>query len=156
MAPSLPSSKLTPEGSKQLQRPSPAKRADVTPAALENTHLGGHDQLVIHDVVRGVAHSKEGAGRVQVAGHACPDVHILPDSLGKRPNKWLPQQNTARLGSSPTPQCSPNTSFPGKPRSAGLYSEKGGLCAQAVSGQEGVTAPPGSSGLTLSLAAWWK
>lgn len=49
----------------------------------QKTHLGGHNQLVIHYVVWGVAHSKEGAGGVQVAGHPCPDIHVLPNSLGR-------------------------------------------------------------------------
>ena len=37
-------------------------------AASAKTHLGGHDQLMINNVVWGVAHSKEGAGGMQVAG----------------------------------------------------------------------------------------
>lgn len=53
-------------------------------ATSEKTHLGGHDQLVIHYVVWGVAHSKEGAGGMQVTGHPCPDIHVLPDSLEER------------------------------------------------------------------------
>lgn len=151
MAPSSPRSKLIPEGSKQLQRPGPAKRADVMPATLENTHLGGHDQLVIHNVVGGVAHSKEGAGRVQVAGHACPDVHILPDSLGKRPNRWLPQQNTAHLGSLPHPSNAALT--PASQGSPDLQNctvrKENSVLGQSVRPGRGHS----STRLTLSLAA---
>lgn len=45
-------------------------------------YLGGHDQLVVDDVVRSVAHTKQGAGGVQVTRHACPHVHIFTDALG--------------------------------------------------------------------------
>lgn len=50
-------------GSRGLQRPSSSQWAPVS-NSLGETHLGGHDQLVINNVVGGVAHSKEGAGGV--------------------------------------------------------------------------------------------
>ena len=67
--------------------------AYVTQATLKETHLGGHDQLVVHYVVWGVAHSKERAGGVQMARHPRPDIHILPNSLGKTHDRW-PIRNT--------------------------------------------------------------
>uniref|UniRef100_A0A0E9UYR1 Uncharacterized protein n=1 Tax=Anguilla anguilla TaxID=7936 RepID=A0A0E9UYR1_ANGAN len=36
---------------------------------------------MVGDVIWGVAHAKERAGRVEVTRHSCPDVHILPDAL---------------------------------------------------------------------------
>lgn len=36
---------------------------------------------MVGDVVWGVAHAKQRAGGVEVAGHACPHVHILPYAL---------------------------------------------------------------------------
>lgn len=47
----------------------------------EVPHLGGHDQLVVDDVVRRVAHPEQGAGGVQVTRHARPHVHVLADAL---------------------------------------------------------------------------
>lgn len=44
-------------------------------------YLGGHDKLVVDDVVRSVAHTKQGAGGMEVTWHACPHVHIFTDSL---------------------------------------------------------------------------
>lgn len=75
-------------------------------STLQKTHLGSHDQLMIHYVVWGVAHSKEGAGGVQVAGHPCADIHVLPYSLGKTHNRQPHQENTAHLGSYPAPSWS--------------------------------------------------
>ena len=43
--------------------------------------LGGHDQLVVDDVVRREAHAEESAGGVQVARHARACVHVLPETL---------------------------------------------------------------------------
>lgn len=37
---------------------------------------------MVDDVVGGVAHTKQGAGRVEVTRHARPHVHIFTDSLG--------------------------------------------------------------------------
>lgn len=54
-----------------------------------NTHLGGHDQLVVDDVVRGEAHTKQCAGRVQVARHACPGVHVLPQPLSDESSRRI-------------------------------------------------------------------
>lgn len=45
-------------------------------------YLGGHDELVVDDVVRGVAHTKQGAGGMEVTWHACPHVHIFTNALG--------------------------------------------------------------------------
>lgn len=45
-------------------------------------HLGCHDELMVDDVVGRVAHTKQGAGGMQVTRHACPHVHIFPDALG--------------------------------------------------------------------------
>ena len=45
-------------------------------------YLGGHDELVVDDVVGGVAHTKQGAGGMEVTWHACPHVHIFTDALG--------------------------------------------------------------------------
>lgn len=45
-------------------------------------YLGGHDELVVDDVVRGVAHTKQGAGRMEVTWHACPHIHIFTNALG--------------------------------------------------------------------------
>jgi len=59
--------------------PQSAPHPSCQPSA--HAHLGGHDQLVIHDVVWCVAHAKQRARGVQVAGHACADVHVLPDAL---------------------------------------------------------------------------
>ncbi len=39
--------------------------------------LGGHDQLVVDDVVRGVRHAVEGARGVQTTGHSGAQVHVL-------------------------------------------------------------------------------
>ena len=57
-------------------------------------YLGGHDQLVVGDVVWCVAHPKQRAGGVEVARHAGPHVDILSDTLTKTANRWL---NTHRL-----------------------------------------------------------
>lgn len=46
-------------------------------------YLGGHDELVVDDVVGSVAHTKQRARRMEVAGHACPHIHILPNTLGE-------------------------------------------------------------------------
>ena len=43
--------------------------------------LGGHDELVVDDVVGGEAHAEEGRGGVQVHRHPRPRVHVLPDPL---------------------------------------------------------------------------
>lgn len=45
-------------------------------------YLGGHDELMIDDVVRSIAHTKQGAGRMKVAWHARPHIHIFTDALG--------------------------------------------------------------------------
>lgn len=45
-------------------------------------HLGCHDELVVDDVVGRVAHTKQGAGGMEVTWHACPHVHIFTDALG--------------------------------------------------------------------------
>lgn len=45
-------------------------------------HLGRHDELVVDDVVGRVAHTKQGAGGMQVTRHACPHVDIFTDALG--------------------------------------------------------------------------
>lgn len=45
-------------------------------------YLGGHDELVVDDVVGSVAHTKQGAGRMEVTWHACPHVHIFTNALG--------------------------------------------------------------------------
>lgn len=45
-------------------------------------YLGGHDKLVVDDVVRSVAHTEQGAGGMEVAWHACPHIHIFPNALG--------------------------------------------------------------------------
>lgn len=92
----------------------------------QKTHLGGHDQLMIHYVVWGVAHSEEGAGGVQMARHPCPDVHILPNTLRKRHNRRPHQENTAHLGSCPVSSYCLDTCLWGKPRSTELHSEKEG------------------------------
>lgn len=49
---------------------------------LQTFHLGGHDELVVDDVVGGVAHAKQGAGGMEVTWHACPHVHIFTNALG--------------------------------------------------------------------------
>ena len=46
--------------------------------------LGGHDELVVDDVVGGEAHAEEGRGGVQVHRHAGPRVHVLADALQPR------------------------------------------------------------------------
>ena len=43
--------------------------------------LGGHDELVVDDVVGGESHSEEGRGGVQVHRHPRPRVHVLSDPL---------------------------------------------------------------------------
>lgn len=45
-------------------------------------HLGGHDELVVDDVVGRVAHTEQGAGGMEVTRHARPHVHIFTDALG--------------------------------------------------------------------------
>jgi len=45
-------------------------------------YLGGHDELVVDDVVGGVAHTEQGAGRMEVTRHACPHVHVFTNALG--------------------------------------------------------------------------
>lgn len=59
-APILQSSKQGTDGAKAWPQPVDPNMGN----SLDGTHLGGHDQLVIHNVVGGVAHSKEGAGGV--------------------------------------------------------------------------------------------
>jgi len=44
-------------------------------------YLCGHDQFMVDDVVRGVTHPEQSAGRVQMAGHPSSHIHILPYSL---------------------------------------------------------------------------
>lgn len=48
---------------------------------IRKCYLWRHDQFVVDDVVRCVAHAEQGAGGVQVAGHACTAVDILPQTL---------------------------------------------------------------------------
>ena len=43
--------------------------------------LGGHDELVVDDVVGGETHAEEGRGRVQVHRHSGPRAHVLADPL---------------------------------------------------------------------------
>lgn len=45
-------------------------------------YLGCHDKLMVNDVVRGVSHTKQGAGRMEVTWHACPHIHIFTNALG--------------------------------------------------------------------------
>lgn len=45
-------------------------------------YLGGHDELVVDDVVWSVAHTKQGAGGMEVTRHACPHVHVFTNALG--------------------------------------------------------------------------
>lgn len=49
-------------------------------------YLGCHDELMVDDVVRCVAHTKQGAGRMEVTRHACSHVHIFTDALGANSN----------------------------------------------------------------------
>ena len=50
---------------------------------LTDLHVlfGGHDKLVVHNVVGGVTEAIEGAARVHVARHARPAVDVLPHGL---------------------------------------------------------------------------
>ncbi len=43
--------------------------------------LGGHDQLVVDDVVRGVGHAVEGTCGMQATGHSGAQVHVLCQAL---------------------------------------------------------------------------
>lgn len=52
-------------------------------------YLGGHDELVVDDVVWGEPHPEESAGGVEVTGHARPAVHILPNALRGRRGEGL-------------------------------------------------------------------
>lgn len=45
-------------------------------------YLGGHDELVVDDVVGSVAHAKEGAGGMEVTWHARPHVDVFTNALG--------------------------------------------------------------------------
>lgn len=58
--------------------------------AVGPPHLGRHDELVVDDVVGRVAHTKQGAGGMQVARHACPHVDVFADALGAN-NKLKPR-----------------------------------------------------------------
>lgn len=51
-------------------------------SSFNTFHLGGHDELVVDNVVRSIAHPKQGAGRMQVAWHACPHIHVFTNALG--------------------------------------------------------------------------
>lgn len=56
------------------------------PPAVDGGHavhvlLGGHHELVVHDVVGRVPEPEQRGRRVQVAGHACAAVHVLADAL---------------------------------------------------------------------------
>lgn len=112
-------------------------------STLQKTHLGGHDQLMIHYVVWGVAHSKEGAGGVQVAGHPCADIHVLPYSLGKTQQASTSGKHCS-FGQLPCSFLVLTQACGGSPDLQNCTMRKEELCPFSVSGQEGATAPTGS------------
>ena len=44
-------------------------------------YLGGHDQLMVDNIVRSESHAEEGTGGVKMARHTSTTVHILTDTL---------------------------------------------------------------------------
>ena len=55
--------------------------AGRVPMPGRRPHLGGVDELVVDDVVGGVAEAVQGGGGVQEAGDAGAAVHVLPNTL---------------------------------------------------------------------------
>lgn len=45
--------------------------------------LGGHDQLVVHNVVGVLAQAEQSTGGVQMARHSRAHVHVLTDAAGQ-------------------------------------------------------------------------
>ena len=59
--------------------------------------LGGHDELVVDDVVGGESHAEEGRGRVQVHRHARPRAHVLADALQAGGLKRVNSESVSRV-----------------------------------------------------------
>ena len=51
---------------------------------------------MVHDVVGRVAHPEQGAGRVQVTGHAGPRVHVLTQTLEQERVVFISYCNMSR------------------------------------------------------------
>ena len=51
---------------------------------VQPSHLRGHDELMVDNMVRGEPHPKEGTGGVEVAGHPSAAVDILTNTLQRR------------------------------------------------------------------------
>lgn len=56
---------------------------------------------MVDDVVGSVAHTKQGAGRMEVTWHTCPHIHIFPDALGA--NTCINKLNVQDPGSCSVP-----------------------------------------------------
>ena len=54
-----------------------------TTRCTPTTHFGGHDKLMVDDMIWGEPHPKEGTGGVEVAGHPCTTVDIFTNTLWK-------------------------------------------------------------------------